>query len=370
MNLRQGSIGRQESVCIAAIAACSSGLFTFESSALYSLGNSSYISMLVSAAIAIIIFALAVSAMRSAGHLTLWALLRSGLGPFFSRIAALVYSLLLLACAAMLLSRFTLMMVRFIFPGVLEWKLLAYLAPVVFMLAWKGLESIARASRLFIGLLLLSLLGSLLFAAFNYKTERLAPFLGDGIENLLRLGVKDTLLFLPALLGLLIVAQGVHGPKMAQRAGYSAAIIAGLLCSVAQLCIGMTYSYKALSKMHSPMYRLTMNFRTGGYLQRLDKLLFFGWLISSMLAAGYYIYTAALLFSGAFEHNDIRPCVAVFSVSVSVLTLLMHSQSAIWENVERIISGWGLLLAAAPLLLAALIARLKSSNKKRQERTS
>ena len=43
MNLRQGCIGRQESLCMAAIAACSSGLFTFDSSSLYSLGNSAYV---------------------------------------------------------------------------------------------------------------------------------------------------------------------------------------------------------------------------------------------------------------------------------------------------------------------------------------
>ncbi len=370
MNLRQGCIGRQESLCMAAIAACSSGLFTFDSSALYSLGNSAYITMLASAAIALIIFALAVNAMAASGHESLWALLRSGLGAFFSRVVALIYVLLLLACAAMLLSRFTLMMVRFVFPGVLEWKLIVYLAPVVFMLAWKGLESIGRTSRLFIWLLLISLLGSLLLAAFNYKTYRLAPYLGDGIKNILGLGIKNALLFFPALLGLLIVARGVHGPKMAKRTGYSAAIAAGLLCSSAQLCLGMTFSYSELSKMHSPMYRLTMNFRSGGYFQRLDKLLFFGWVISSMLAAGYYVYAASFLFAGAFEHNDIRPSVAVFSVLIIVFTMLMHSQAAIWGNIERVISGYGLLLAAIPLLLASLLARLKSPKKNMQEKES
>ncbi len=271
MNLRQGRIGRQETLCAAAIAAAASGIFTPDGRELYAHGNSAYLSMLLSAGLALVAFLFAAGAMRRAGCETLWELLRTGLGGIFGRVAAVLLSILLLFAAASVLSRFSLMLSRFVYPDAAEWQILAYLVPASFLPAWFGLEGVGRAARLFLWFVLAMLLGALVMAAYNYEPHRLAPFLGDGTPHLLDMGARNSLLFFPALVGLLVVARGVHGTVAARRAGYGAGIAAGVLSALCQLCLGMTYPYRDLAQMHSPMYRITMNFRTGGYFPRLDN---------------------------------------------------------------------------------------------------
>lgn len=364
MNLRQGRIGRQEAVCAAAIAAAASGIFTSDGQALYAKGNSAYVSMLLSAGFALIVFLLTAGAMRRTGCETLWGLLRCGLGALFGRIAALLIIALLIASAASVLSRFSLMLSRFVYPDAAEWQILAYLVPASFIPAWLGLEGIGRTARLFIWLILVMLFGALIMAAYNYEPDRLAPFLGDGAANMINLGARNSLLFLPALLGLLISARGVHGTVAARKAGYVAGIAAGVTSALCQLCLGMTYPYKDLAQMHSPMYRITMNFRSGGYFPRMDKLLLFGWVLSGMLASGFYLYTAALLFCEAFEQEDIRPSVLAFTVLMGALSLLMHVEADFIEQTAAIVSAYGWIIAIAPVLFAAIISLILKRNGK------
>lgn len=358
MNLRQGRIGRQEALCAAAIAAAASGIFTPDGRELYTHGNSAYLSMLLSAGLALVAFLFAAGAMRRAGCETLCELLRKGLGAIFGRAAALLLCVLLLVAAASVLSRFSLMLSRFVYPDAAEWQILAYLIPASFLPAWFGLEGVGRAARLFLWFILAMLLGALVMAAYNYELHRLAPFLGDGTPHLLDMGVRNSLLFFPALIGLLVVARGVHGTVAARRAGYGAGIVAGVLSALCQLCLGMTYPYSDLAQMHSPMYRITMNFRTGGYFPRLDKLLLFGWVLSGMLASGYYIYTAALLFAESFAQEDIRPTVVAFSALAGALSLLLHVEAAFVESVVSVLSVYGWIIAIAPVMLASVLCAL------------
>jgi len=359
MNLRQGRIGRQEALCAAAIAAGASAVFTTDTNALYARGNSAYLSTPLSALLSLGAFLLVVRTMQRRDNKNLWELLSDGLGPVFGRVAALICTAVLLFAAAGLLSRFSLMLGRFVFPDASEWQILAYLAAAAFVPAWLGLEGIGRTSRLFVWLLLIAVLGALLLAAYNYQPHRLAPFLGDGLGNMAELSVRDTALFFPALMGLLVVTRGVHGVTAAKRAGYGAGIAAGVLSSLCQICLGMTYSYHDLAQMHSPMYRLTMNFRSGGYYPRLDLLLMMGWTLSGTLGAGFYTYAAALLFAEAFQQEDIRPAVAAFTAAVGGTAMLMHVETDFTKALGDIVSRYGWLAATVPALLAAALAARK-----------
>lgn len=356
MNHKLGRIGKQEAFCVGAIAACASAIFTPDSVTLYARGNSAYIVMLLSAAAAVFVFYLVARAMQATQAQSLWELLRLGLGPVLSRVAALFYALLLVLMAATLLSRFTLMLGRFIFPLAMEWQLLLYLLLAACIPAWLGLEGLGRAARLFCWVLLFAVVGAFILAAYNYEPHRLAPYLGDGTQNLIDVSARQVLLFLPAMLGLLIVSEGVHGTANARRAGCYTGVVSGALASLSQLCLGMTYSYRDLSEMHSPMYRLTMGFKTGGYFPRLDTLLVFGWAMASMLASGFYLYAAALLFAQAFSQADIRPSIVIFAGCIGGLTLLLHVQADFLNTILQFLSYYGYIAAAAPVLLAALIA--------------
>ena len=366
MNLRQGRIGRQEALCAAAIAAGASAVFATDTGALYAKGNSAYLSTPLSALLSLGAFLLAARAMQRRGDRNLWELLHDGFGSVIGRAAALLCGAVLIFAAAGLLSRFSLMLGRFVFPEASEWQVLAYLAAASFLPAWMGLEGVGRTARLFIWLLLAAVLLALLLAAYNYQPHRLAPVLGDGLPNMAALSFRDTALFFPALAGLLIVTRGVHGVTAAKRAGYGAGIAAGIVGSLCQVCLGMTYSYRDLAQMHSPMYRLTMNFRSGGYYPRLDLLLLMGWTLSGALGAAFYIYAAALLFAEAFQQEDIRPTVAAFAAVTGGAALLMHVETDFTRTLGDVVSRFGWLAALVPVLSASALAALKGRRKAKE----
>lgn len=364
MNRRQGKIGRQEALCIAAIAACASAIFTTNNAELYARGNSAYISMPMAAAIAVIVFLFLANTMCRMEAESLYGMFRVGLGPILGRLVALFYACMLLFMASALLEKFIVMMNSFIFPKAAGWEMLLYLLPASFLPAWFGLEGIGRVSRLLVWVLLAALLGAILLSSHNYETHRLAPFLGDGALHMLRSGMENIMLFLPALLGLLIAANGVHGPRDAKRAGYVAGAIGGGLSAACQLCLGMTYTYRDLAQMHSPMYRLTMGAKTGGFFPRLDTMLLFGWVLSGMIAAAYYLYVAALLFCEAFDIADIRPVVASLAGIMGGVVLILYARAEWFLAVVSVVNGYGFLLITIPALLAAILARIFRRNKR------
>ena len=58
MNLREGKIGKQEGISLAAIAMCIGGLFTLDPEYTYSMGNASYITLPAAAVISLLLFLL------------------------------------------------------------------------------------------------------------------------------------------------------------------------------------------------------------------------------------------------------------------------------------------------------------------------
>ena len=68
MKLRQGRIGRQETLAAAAVAVAVSGIFTTDNASLYVKGNSAYVSTPIAAALALLAFLLVAGAMQRGAH--------------------------------------------------------------------------------------------------------------------------------------------------------------------------------------------------------------------------------------------------------------------------------------------------------------
>ena len=121
----------------------------------------------------------------------------------------------------------------------------------------------------------------------------------------------------------------------------------------------MTYSYQALSKMHSPMYQLTMSVRTGSAYLRTDKVLLFVWTVGGLIAGGFFAYAAALMYASVCRMRDIRPAAAVFAILIGSLTLMGHLQLPVFERLMELWWSFAWILLLLPPLLAAALAMLR-----------
>ncbi len=356
MNLREGRIGKQECASAALIGAVISGIFAMNTSAVYEDGNSAYVSSILAALAALGVFLLAAAAMNKHGLVDLYGLFRFALGRFFAPVASFVVVFALLLAAALPLTRLLLILGRFVYVFAEVPLIALYCLPCVVMLAVMGLESIGRTARLFLAVILFSLMLTFIIAAPAYDAYRLYPLLGNGLSRMLLLSLPGISRFFPPLCALLICGRGAQGLKSVRVSGKVAALGGGLITSASQLCLGMTYDYASLSRMHSPMFRATMAVNTSSAYLRTDKMLLFFWVIGGLIAGAFYSYAGALLHTRAFAMRDVRPAATAIAAGAVSVALLGNMGQPWFERFAVYMWQYLWALLIAPVLLASALA--------------
>lgn len=359
MNLKQGRIGKQETASIALIACVACGIFSMNTTTVYASGNASYLSSAVAALLSLLLFYVIAEAMRRTRCKNLAQLYRFAFGRLLSIPIAFFTLVMLIYTAAMPLIRHLLIMNQYIYVLDEVHKVALYLVPCVLLLSWMGLEIIGRTAKLFAVLILLSFAVALIIAIPAYKSYRLYPLLGTGLKNTLLFSLTGVGRFFPPLLCLLVCGTGVHGVENAAVGAAAGALGGGLVTAIVQFLLGMTFPYYMLFDMPAPLYRLTMAVPSGSMFLRADKLLLFFWLLSGLITAGYFAYSAALLFTGTARMRDIRPASASVALVVCSVTLMGQLNLKPFLMVIQFLWDKAWLALLLPPMLAVFITLFK-----------
>ena len=356
MNMREGRIGRAESVAAAWMAMMISGIFAVNTTATYTYGNASYITSLLSAGLSLAAFMLVACAMQRLGKVDLYGFLSNAVGKPVGGVFSAVLAISLVLAAVFPPLRMFIIMHRYIYSEANLAAIVAYLLPCILFFSCTGLETIGRTMRVYIGIVVISFLVAMLISRNSYESFRLYPILGNGLRAILPLSVTGMSRFLPALISLLICGKGLQGVDNVVKSGRTAVLFAALITALTQLCLGMAFDYTELASMHSPMYRLLMSVEGGSPYARTDKLLLFFWTTSSLLTSGFYVYAASLLYTRALRMRDVRPSAVCFSVMVSSFVLFGQMNLPAFEAIAMFLWEYLWLLLLAPLCAAALIS--------------
>ena len=289
MNLREGSIGNREGICISALIAVTSSAFLDGGRTAYRFGNQMWIAVIAGAALSLAVFLLVVHAMERRSCDDLYAFYADAFGNVLAIPFCTLTALLLIIAAALPLIRMLYTLQRFIFVDADTENILLYLLFSLWILTFLGFEPIGRTAKLFSMPVLFAFLLMILLGLPDYDRYRLYPLPGSaGASFLYQMGIA-VLSFLPPLLLLLICGHGMHGIRTVKKIGCIAALVSVPLALLLQLAIGTAFSFLQLSNIDIPVYRLLLSVR-GGMLLRLDKILLFVWLIGMLIAAAALIY--------------------------------------------------------------------------------
>lgn len=326
MNLREGRVGRQESVAAAAIALASSGLFAADKGTGMQSGNSAYLYLPAALLLALAAFLLTGAAMKRSGTENLAELNYFALGVGASAAGALL-SLLFCYASAAVTACFAELLHRYVFMDAGYPVLVFYCALPPFLMAWRGLECIARTAKIFAWTLAAAMAAELIVSAGGYEVYRMFPILGRGVVPLIRNAGAGVCLFLPALAALWVCGSGVQGRKNARRYGVVAAAVAGTVVAAASIAVALTFSYQDAEEVFSPLFRMSLLGSADRYRARLDSILLFLWMAGGMIACAFYNYAASLMFARSFRQQDVRPAAGTFSFLSAGMTLL-HTAEA------------------------------------------
>ena len=365
MKLKLGKSGILEGICAAAIAMCANGMFDVDAGYAYEKGNTTYISIPLSALSAALVFILAAKIMKEHGIKSLCSLFQFAFGKVLAVAASVLICASLIFCAAEPLANLTQVLDGAVYEGVEYPALLAFILPVTIFIAFKGMETIARTAKVFAALLVLSVAAAFVLSLPGQQSYRLYPLPGDSAGHFVRFTLSQWICFLPPLAVLLIAAPGLHGTEHAEKIGISSAVITAIICFAAQFMLARLYSYKALGSLFVPLCRVRYLSLERSYAMWLDKLLIMAWLIGCMVSSAYCIYGAALIYANAFGQGDVGPAVIFVSLAVCTCVLLEFGMGiANTSVIHDIVIRWGSLGAFVPIAAASAFAAVKGKRKK------
>ena len=189
MNLRIGAFGRQESAAMVLIAAFFGGCFGIGGE-LFRNGNASWLVQVISTVQALLLFEAIVWTLRLRGGNDLSALIA---GSRMKCVLAIPLILALVLAAMQPIERFLVTMTQYVFTDSKQVTACLYLLPCLFLLTGLGAETLARTARVFLPILLLSIVAALLSGIGQYHLYRIHPIpVGEPMRLLGQAGEAQT----------------------------------------------------------------------------------------------------------------------------------------------------------------------------------
>ncbi|MBO4563257.1 MAG: GerAB/ArcD/ProY family transporter [Clostridia bacterium] len=321
MRLNEGRIGYAEGIAAAAAAVSVCAIFSVDPASAYTNGNSTYISIPLAALISLVPVLAVSRALERSGKGGLAEHLECAYGTAGAALFALPLTVSLLFCAARPMTCFLDVLQSLIYDGVSYASLAAFVFPVMALIAWKGFESIGRLALIVSGLLVFSLVFAVASAAPSFETYRLYPLMGVGAARFTQFTASELMFTLTPMSALLVCGKGLNGIAPMRKTAAAASIVSAAVCFSAQFAISLVYSYKGLTGLLMPLYRINFLSLAQSYALRLDKLFVMVWLSGAIVSSAYCVYAAARLHAGVFRERDITPAAASFSLVVCAAVL-------------------------------------------------
>jgi spore germination protein KB len=360
--IKEGKFGVQEAVCLTTIAISAKVFFSSPAALAGLVGNAGWYSTFLSAAIALIGFLFIYRLLRRFPGKDLAEIFDLSLGRVMGFIFCGVLALYMLFIAVTRLSEFNEVIRVYAFPLSPNWFINGLFILCVFVLSRLGLESIARVSKLLIYALLAGLIIVLALGIQNYNTNNLFPILGYGLDKTIPTGIVRSSVYGEVII-LAIFASTFQGAKYIKKEGIISIGLSALIISACLLALLLTFPYFTLQEITTPMYEMATLIDYGQYLQRIEPIFLFLWILSTLISTTVIFYSFVWIYCKMFRIQDKRPVILGGIVTLFAASLMHKDIAAIFSNVQFTRAYGSLAIFVLPLL-ALIIAVLRKKGAK------
>ncbi|WNS73487.1 endospore germination permease [Bacillus sp. DTU_2020_1000418_1_SI_GHA_SEK_038] len=198
-----------------------------------------------------------------------------------------------------------------------------------------GLETFSRTAEINIVVFILLFL-ILLFITPQLKIENIQPILENGIKPLLLpvLHLVDVSYFNAVVL-LMIYPAYVNQPKDAQKSFFIGSLIGGLVVLVITLLSTMVLGVDTTIRNLYPGYALAKKINVGGFLQRIEAVIAFMWIMATYFKMLLYFYATCLGLAQVLNLKDYRPLtlpLAMIAVAFASFMIPNVVEQQNWDN--------------------------------------
>jgi spore germination protein KB len=355
--IREGHFGFYEAFSLMTIVLITKLFYTSPMVIIKSLGTAAWYGTLISCGITLVFFALLFSLMARFPQQDLYQIFEAVTGKIVGKILILIFAVYLLYKAGITLAEFIAVLNVYSMPYTPQSVLVFAFLLLVVAMAYVGLEGIARVAYVFFYPIMGSLFLLLLLAIPNYDYCYLTPLLGHGLLRTMETGVIRSAAY-GEIVFLAVIINSIHGLKNFKKVGFITVISAGVIFSLCLSCILAAFQYTVGSEHLSGMYQLSRIIYFSRFLQRVESIFLFIWVISSLITVSFAFYLALSSYCRAFKIQNHRPLLLPFSILVFILVLYPDNIAEIIEvhvKVLRVYSSVILMLIPIVVLITALI---------------
>ncbi|MZP28938.1 GerAB/ArcD/ProY family transporter [Heliobacterium undosum] len=217
--------------------------------------------------------------------------------------------------------------------------------------AYHGPESISRANYLLLPVTLGGYLLLLLSAYIIGEPSLATPVFGPGLDQLLWSGLYRVPFFLEIVI-LTVLYPHFRSNKQFRQVVWLGTFLNIVLLALGLLAYALNFPAAATQNVGFPVFQLARNIYFGRYLQRVEALFTFIWVIMSIFKLSLSLYAGAITFARGVGAPFYQPYVLPLSVLTVVSCFLApdYMTALEWE--------WGILRYASTGPFVALLALL------------
>jgi spore germination protein KB len=362
--IKEGKFGIQEAICLVTITISNKIFFTAPGRLTEQVGTAGYQMTLVSCTMATFLFTIIYILLKRFPGMGIVEIFNMSLGNVVGYIFSFVLMLFFLISTGILLREFTDILKSFTFHltpiGVLNLSGMI----VISLAAYLGLETIARFSSLAAKASLFTFILLMLLASKDYHLSHIFPIWGYGIGTTVITGLKRTSAFSEILI-FGVIASSLQGASHIKKAGYISLLFSGIILSVSIFCYTLAFDYTTNQELISPFFVLVRVINYGAFVQRMDPLLMFVWIVTTLITLSILFYCAISVFCKMHKINDTRPVIlpmAVLVLTIAIFPSDLPSVAEIYIPQQRDLGQFILVFFPIIALIASVLRKKRGGS--------
>lgn len=350
-----GKFSVHEGILFTTVIIVSKILYTSSAIVVQQTGTACWYTTLISSFTTVIFFLLVCMLLNRFPGKGLAKVFEAVLGKILGKISSLFFSIYILYYAGSTLREFLEMIKVYNLPDTPPSVILVTFLAVSVLFAYKGIENIIRVASINFYMILLGLLVILLMAYPYYDIDYLKPYWGYGFKKSLYVGFLRSSAY-EEVLTLPIIVTSLHSVKDCKKIGIISVLLSGFIFSIAFTCYLMAYQYPMGKENLSGIFQLSRIIYYNRYVQRVESVFLFAWVISSLITVSTAFYLSVRVYCESFDIADRRPLLIPFFLLAYAIALQPKSISELIDINLKFIRQYSLYLNFGVPILVLIIA--------------
>lgn len=358
--INEGKFGVREAVTLTTLVLTSKVFYTSISVLFKATSTSAWYTTLISCSVSMILFSIVCSLMKRYPNKNLVQIFDIVTGKFIGKILSLIFCAYFIFYSGATIREFVEMVISYVLPHTMPSMIITVFLVIVVAYAYVGIEGIARMSYVGFFCVIIGLITILILPYKAYDINNLIPIGGYGIERTLTVGFWRSSAYSEVIF-LTFLADCLYGAKHLKKVGLISLALSGIIISIGTVCSLMAFEYAQGGENLSSLFQLSRVIYISRFLQRIESVFIFIWVIASIINVSLAFYVSVSIFCKAFNVPKPRPCLLPFAYFTFMVTLLPKNISEASEVYIKFFRQYSIIITYFIPILVLLISMVRGN---------